>query len=100
MTFFGAKRKYLEMLFLRWKKSGIKIDLGSHDLSIWRQKITEKTEMHARASYEFSVLPVNGLQSKLGTCRANDGRQECLPYNAGAPSCLEGASSQVTWLKG
>jgi len=87
LIFFGEKRKYLGMLLLRWKKSGIKIDLGSHDLSIWRQKITGKTEMHARASYQFSVLSVNGLQSKLGTCRASApacrvGRQECLAYNA------------------
>jgi hypothetical protein len=56
LIFFGAKRKYLGMLLLRVEKSGIKIDLGSPDLSIWRQKITEKTEMHARANYQFSAI--------------------------------------------
>jgi hypothetical protein len=68
LIFFGEKRKYLRMLLLRGKKSTIKIDLGSHDLSIWREKITEEAEIHPRAS--------------------RNGRQECLPCNASTPRGL------------
>ena len=31
-------------------------DLGRYEFSILRQKITEKAEMRARASYQFSVI--------------------------------------------